>query len=190
MIHQLLKALQYLHSNRLIHRDVKPDNILVQSQTAALKLADFGLARQLFIPHSSLTPQVQTLWYRAPELILGDSGYSFEVDIWAAACVFHEMLTGRILFIETSEIGILLAIFRQLGTPTIESWPSLARMAHYKTSFPRFPPGSVISKLAGIQDELAVDLLDKMLQVNPSNRLTAQQCLQHSYFAGLDFDSL
>lgn len=100
------------------------------------------------------------------------------------------MLTGRILFMETSEIGTLIAIFRLLGTPSPDLWPSLTRMTHFKTSFPRFQPGSVSSKLVGIQDEKAIDLLEKMLQMNPAHRLTAQQCLQHPYFAGLDFDSL
>lgn len=189
-MHQLMKVLHYLHSNRVVHRDIKPDNILVHSQTAMLKLADFGLARQFFIPHTPLTPQVQTLWYRAPELILGDTTYSMEVDIWAAACVFFEMLTGRILFMETSEVGLLFSIFQLFGTPTLREWPALAGMAHYKASFPKFQPGSIWSKMNGLEDEVAVELLQHMLKINPADRFTAQQCLQHRYFAGVDFDAL
>ena len=181
-----MSSLCHIHQNRIVHRDIKPDNLLISSQTATLKLADFGLSKQLFIPHHPLSPQVQTLWYRAPELILGDRGYSFSVDIWAAGCVFFEMLTGRILFANSSEIGILFDMFKLLGTPTIQDWPELQGMDHFKASFPKFPTSDLRKKLGVIQDQLAIDLLSQIIKLNPAERPTAQQCLQHPYFLGID----
>ena len=108
---QILGALEYCHARGVLHRDLKPQNILVD-KSGSLRLADFGLARAYLAPHRSRTVDVVTLYYRAPELILGDEKYSFAVDTWAAGCIFVELLTGEVLFPGDSAIDQLFIIFR------------------------------------------------------------------------------
>eukprot|EP01025_Chloroclados_australasicus_P005579 TRINITY_DN11719_c0_g1_i2.p2 TRINITY_DN11719_c0_g1~~TRINITY_DN11719_c0_g1_i2.p2 ORF type:complete len:250 (+),score=14.57 TRINITY_DN11719_c0_g1_i2:180-929(+) len=108
---QLLRGLQQLHSSRILHRDLKPANILVDAMSDTLKLADFGLGRAASVPTRAYTHEVVTLWYRAPEILLGDRYYSTGVDIWALGCIMAELLTGSPLFLGQSEIDQLLKIF-------------------------------------------------------------------------------
>lgn len=116
---QLLQGLAYCHAHRVIHRDLKPQNLLV-TDDGVIKLADFGLARPVTIPSRCYTHEVVTMWYRAPEILLGTRLYSTGIDIWSLGCIFSEMATTKPLFSGDSEIDQLFNIFRKLGTPNPE----------------------------------------------------------------------
>lgn len=108
---QIIEGLIFCHSRRIIHRDLKPQNLLLDNN-GRIKIADFGLARAFGIPVRQYTHEVVTLWYRAPEVLLGSQKYSTPVDIWSVACIFAEMLTKVPLFHGDSEIDQLFRIFR------------------------------------------------------------------------------
>eukprot|EP00826_Nyctotherus_ovalis_P006190 TRINITY_DN11441_c0_g1_i2.p1 TRINITY_DN11441_c0_g1~~TRINITY_DN11441_c0_g1_i2.p1 ORF type:complete len:204 (+),score=34.89 TRINITY_DN11441_c0_g1_i2:272-883(+) len=128
---QILQALDYLHSHSIMHRDVKGANILLNNK-GEVKLADFGLAR---LPEIYLTPhytnRVATLWYRAPELLLGSNNYTYAIDIWSLGCVFFELLTLRPLFPGDRESKVLDMVCQQCGTPTESTWPGLSALPHF-----------------------------------------------------------
>jgi serine/threonine protein kinase len=105
-----------------MHRDLKPSNLLIDQKGSHLKIADFGLARTFGLPLKSYTHEVVTLWYRAPEILLGQKVYSPAVDIWSVGCIFFEMAHKRPLFYGDSEIGQIFKIFKTMGTPTDDSW--------------------------------------------------------------------
>uniref|UniRef100_M1CYE6 cyclin-dependent kinase n=1 Tax=Solanum tuberosum TaxID=4113 RepID=M1CYE6_SOLTU len=110
-LYQILRGIAYCHSHRVLHRDLKPQNLLIDRRTNALKLADFGLARAFGIPVRTFTHEVVTLWYRAPEILLGSRHYSTPVDVWSVGCIFAEMVNQRPLFPGDSEIDELFKIF-------------------------------------------------------------------------------
>ena len=109
---QLVKGVDYLHSTGVLHRDLKPQNILISD--SQLKIADFGLSRVIQFPIAHYTQEIQTLWYRAPELILGDLCYSLNVDIWSIGCIFAEMFNKKPLFKGQSQIDQLFKIYQVL----------------------------------------------------------------------------
>ena len=129
---QLLLGIAYCHSHRVLHRDLKPQNLLIDRNNNALKLADFGLARAFGIPIRTYTHEVVTLWYRAPEILLGSKHYSTPVDVWSIGCIFSEMSNQRPLFPGDSEIDQLYKIFQMLGTPDEENWPEVSHLPDYK----------------------------------------------------------
>ncbi|KAI3977356.1 hypothetical protein MKX01_000269 [Papaver californicum] len=178
---QILRGVSYCHSHRVLHRDLKPQNLLIDRRTNSLKLADFGLARAFGIPVRTFTHEVVTLWYRAPEILLGSRHYSTPVDIWSVGCIFSEMVTQRPLFPGDSEIDELFKIFRITGTPNEEIWPGVTSLPDFKSAFPKWPAkdlAGVVSKL----DSCGIDLLSKMLCLDPSKRITARNALEHEYF--------
>eukprot|EP00755_Sulcionema_specki_P030249 Sspe_Gene.93923::Locus_66419_Transcript_1_1_Confidence_1.000_Length_882::g.93923::m.93923 len=120
---QLLDGIQYCHSRSVLHRDLKPQNLLISQNT--LRLADFGLGRAFGIPVRRFTHEVVTLWYRAPDIILGSTAYGIGVDMWSIGCIFAEMATGQPLLSGKTESDQLLKIFQFLGTPSVSNWPSM-----------------------------------------------------------------
>ncbi|KAM7267858.1 hypothetical protein ACFE04_010024 [Oxalis oulophora] len=185
-LYQILRGIAYCHSHRVLHRDLKPQNLLIDRRTNALKLADFGLARAFGIPVRTFTHEVVTLWYRAPEILLGSRHYSTPVDIWSVGCIFAEMVNQRPLFPGDSEIDELFKIFRIMGTPNEDTWPGVTSMPDYKSAFPKWPSKNLES-LVPTLDPLGIDLLTKMLAMDPSKRITARSALEHDYFKDIGF---
>eukprot|EP00931_Biecheleriopsis_adriatica_P121455 TRINITY_DN96542_c0_g1_i1.p1 TRINITY_DN96542_c0_g1~~TRINITY_DN96542_c0_g1_i1.p1 ORF type:complete len:322 (+),score=80.25 TRINITY_DN96542_c0_g1_i1:115-1080(+) len=179
---QMVKGLEVCHARRIIHRDIKPQNLLIDQQLR-LKLADFGLARAFVVPLPKYTHEVVTVWYRAPEILLGSNAYSIGVDMWAVGCVFAEMATGSPLFAGDSEIDTIFKVFQKLGTPTEEMWPDLKELPNFKPTFPKWPVKgweNIRRTKAQVGAE-GIDLLDKFMAYDPKKRLSARKGLAHPY---------
>ncbi|XP_053990284.1 cyclin-dependent kinase 2 homolog isoform X2 [Hylaeus volcanicus] len=177
---QLLRGVSYCHDHCILHRDLKPQNLLINRE-GFLKLADFGLARAFRIPVKSYSHQVVTLWYRAPDVLMESKNYSTHVDIWSVGCIFAEMINGYPLFPGTNEQDQLLRIFQILGTPTLQTWLEILNVTHFDKMFQKYDPrpwSSIVPSL----DNLGVDLLSKMLHYIPHKRISAKEALQHPYF--------
>ncbi|KAI8332492.1 serine/threonine-protein kinase pef1 [Chlamydoabsidia padenii] len=177
---QLLKGIAYCHENRVLHRDLKPQNLLINKR-GALKLGDFGLARAFGIPVNTFSNEVVTLWYRAPDVLLGSRMYSTSIDIWSAGCIMAEMYTGRPLFPGTTNEDQLQKIFRMMGTPTEQTWPNVSQLPEFKPNQQYYPPQTIYQILPTI-DHLGLDLLARMLQYQPQLRISAKEALNHAYF--------
>lgn len=184
-MYQLILGMNYCHSRRVLHRDLKPQNLLIDKE-GVLKIADLGLARTFTIPIRQYTHEVVTLWYRAPEVLLGGKLYSTALDMWSVGCIFAELINNRPLFPGDSEIDELFHIFRALGTPNNESWNGVSDFPNYQTTFPSWKPRPSQELVPKCNDPLAVDLLEQLLQYEPSTRISAKRALLHPYFADID----
>lgn len=178
----LLSGIHACHVRLVVHRDLKPHNLLIGPQ--GLKIADFGLARLFsFAPGKEYTSEVITLWYRAPELLMGRARYNTEVDMWSTGCIFAEMATGRPLFPSNCEIGTLFEIFKLLGTPSEDSFPGVTSMPHFKSTFPQWPGRPIRSVF---QDRLDLgpeshSFLAGLLRMDTSSRFSARQAKKHPF---------
>ncbi|KAF7317775.1 Pkinase-domain-containing protein [Mycena kentingensis (nom. inval.)] len=180
--YQLNLGLVYCHSRRILHRDLKPQNLLINRQHN-LKLADFGLARAFGLPMRTYTHEVVTLWYRAPEVLLGSRHYATGIDLWSVGCIFAEMaMNGQPLFPGDSEIDQIFKIFRVLGTPNEECWPGVETLSDYKPTFPQWSAKEIAEVVPGLDSD-AQDLMAAMLTYNPAKRISAKRALIHPYFA-------
>jgi len=180
-LYQLFKGVAFCHNKRVLHRDLKPQNLLI-NRKGELKLADFGLARGFGIPMKNYSHEVVTLWYRAPDVLLGSRKYSTPIDIWSIGCIFAEMANGRPLFPGGNAHDQLIHIFRTLGTPTPTTWPGVTQFPEWNDSFPKFA-GKNLRKLMPSLCDNGFDLITKCLQYEPANRITAEDALEHPYFA-------
>ncbi|CAG7938848.1 unnamed protein product [Penicillium salamii] len=176
---QLVEGIRYCHSHRILHRDLKPQNLLID-RDGNLKLADFGLARAFGVPLRTYTHEVVTLWYRSPEILLGGRQYSTGVDMWSVGAIFAEMCTRKPLFPGDSEIDEIFKIFRVLGTPDEEIWPGVTSFPDYKATFPRWKRPNV-EIVPGLEDA-GCQLLESLLEYDPAHRLSAKQACAHPYF--------
>mmetsp|Transcript_13047 Transcript_13047/g.26108 ORF Transcript_13047/g.26108 Transcript_13047/m.26108 type:complete len:299 (+) Transcript_13047:252-1148(+) len=183
-LYQMLQGIAFCHAHRVLHRDLKPQNLLID-RNGMLKLADFGLARAFGIPVRTYTHEVVTLWYRAPEILLGSKHYSTPVDMWSIGCIFAELVMRRPLFPGDSEIDELFRIFRVLGTPNEELWPGVTQLPDYKPTFPHWNPKPLAEVMNGM-DAQALDLLAQTLIYEPSKRVSAKGAMLHRYFDDLD----
>ncbi|GLB01790.1 negative regulator of the PHO system [Aspergillus tubingensis] len=182
-MHQLLKGIAFCHENRVLHRDLKPQNLLINKK-GQLKLGDFGLARAFGIPVNTFSNEVVTLWYRAPDVLLGSRTYNTSIDIWSAGCIMAELYTGRPLFPGTTNEDQLIKIFRLMGTPSERSWPGISQLPEYKPNFHVYATQDLSLILPQI-DPLGLDLLSRMLQLRPEMRISAQDALVHPWFRDL-----
>lgn len=172
----IFSGVDFLHSRRVVHRDLKPQNLLV-TKTGRIKIADFGLAKTYDF-EMRLTSVVVTLWYRAPEVILG-MPYATSIDIWSCGCILAELFKRLPLFCGTSEADQLDRILRIIGTPPKHDWPeNVSILWSSFESRKRVPFEQIIPNLT----EPANDLLKKTLCFKSCDRLSAKQCLNHPFF--------
>ncbi|KAI3749142.1 hypothetical protein L2E82_19749 [Cichorium intybus] len=175
-----LKGLAFCHKKWVLHRDMKPNNLLIGPR-GQLKLADFGLARIFGSPDRRFTHQVFARWYRAPELLFGAKQYGPGVDVWAAACIFAELLLRRPFLQGSSDIDQLGKIFAAFGTPKASQWADMIYLPDYVEY--QYVPGQPLRTLFPMASDDAVDLLSKMFAYDPKVRISAQQALEHRYFS-------
>ncbi|XP_048872278.1 cyclin-dependent kinase 17-like isoform X3 [Brienomyrus brachyistius] len=181
---QLLRGLAYCHRRKVLHRDLKPQNLLINDK-GELKLADFGLARAKSVPTKTYSNEVVTLWYRPPDVLLGSTEYSTPIDMWGVGCIFYEMVTGRPLFPGSTVEDELHLIFRVLGTPTEKTWPGISNIEEFKTfKFPRYYAESLVKHAPRIDSD-GHNLLSQLLQFGAKKRISAEEALRHSYFHSL-----
>jgi len=180
---QLLRGITYCHLHRVLHRDLKPQNLLINKE-GFLKLADFGLARAFGIPVRSYTHEVVTLWYRAPDVLMGSRKYSTPVDIWSVGCIFAEMVNGRPLFPGNTDQDQLQKIFKILGTPDESMWPTITELPDWKPDFTKYD-GQPWSSLVGSLETSGVELLAKMLMFDPQQRVAGKAAMDDPYFRDL-----
>ncbi|KCV70656.1 CMGC/CDK protein kinase [Fonticula alba] len=192
----LLRGLATCHAHRVLHRDLKPQNLLIDINTYTLKIADFGLARSIGIPVHTFSHEVVTLWYRAPDVLLGCRNYSREIDIWAAGCVFAEMVNnGRAAFPGKCNKSQIELIFRTLGAPDMNQWPGITNLSGWNEDLNAKLGGMLspvpcgtpqfVERLKLIAPRLCkpgLDVLKEMLRYDPETRISAREALERSYF--------
>ncbi|VUZ54487.1 unnamed protein product [Hymenolepis diminuta] len=200
---QFFLGLKYIHDESIIHRDLKPENILI-TENGTLKIADFGLARQVCLPVTSFGTRVVTLWYKSPELLLDLSTYGKEIDVWSAGCIVYEMMMGTVLFRGFDPESQLRTIFEDIGVPSTVYWPELHTYPNFqriKSTIRQFGPeiSDVDPEKYNVQARLlpkferqkhrhwlsrtdAFQLLEMCLQPHGSKRITVKEALMKMTF--------
>lgn len=181
---QLLRGLAYCHSRRILHRDLKPQNLLI-NERGELKLADFGLARAKSVPTKTYSNEVVTLWYRPPDVLLGSTEYSTPIDMWGVGCIFFEMASGRPLFPGSTVEDELHLIFKILGSPTEETWPGVSKneeLINYK--FPEYTAEPMVARAPRLDPD-GIDLVCSFLHYMARKRMSARAAMKHQYFQSL-----
>lgn len=185
---QILHGIEYLHDNNILHRDIKGSNILIDNQ-GSLKLTDFGLARKIDCNRDAIrdyTNRVITIWYRPPELLLGTTNYGPEVDMWGCGCILVELFNKMAIFQGTNELEQLEAIFKVMGSPSIEQWPNIFDMPWFFMIMPqqatKYPNVFEEKFRAVLETDNCFKLAQGLLRYDQEKRLTASEALQSEYF--------
>ncbi|KAK5137985.1 hypothetical protein LTR08_005782 [Meristemomyces frigidus] len=191
VLHDLFSGLAHIHSQGLVHRDVKPSNILLASATGPAYISDFGIAWSPADPASEpaddKTLDVGTTCYRPPELLFGHQAYGTKLDMWAAGCVAAQVvcLNGKTLFDAGdlgSELALIRSVFETLGTPDLEVWPEAKGFSDWgKMNFTRYPGKQWSEILPGV-DSSAMDMVSRLVVFESGERLSAEQALETEYF--------
>lgn len=190
IIYQVLKAMKYIHSGQVLHRDMKPSNLLLNSE-CFVKVADFGLARSIDAQEDPnqvsmpvLTDYVATRWYRAPEILLGSTKYTKGVDMWSVGCILGELLGGKPVFPGNSTMNQLDRIIEVTGRPTPQDIEAIQSpfASSMLEGLPPSHPRSLRHMFPNASDD-ALDLFEKMIRFNPDKRITADEALRHEYVA-------
>lgn len=187
VMQQLLNGLYFIHSNKILHRDMKAANILI-TKNGVLKLADFGLARAFSLSKgpapNRYTNRVVTLWYRPPELLLGERNYGPAIDMWGAGCIMAEMWTRSPIMQGSTEQHQLNLISQLCGSISTDIWPGVDTLELYtKIELPKGQKRKVKERLkAYVRDQYALDLLDKLLTLDPRQRYDSDNALNHDFF--------
>ena len=186
-VYQILRGLKYIHSANILHRDLKPSNLLVNSD-CQLKIGDFGMARGLSATpeehYGFMTEYVATRWYRAPELMMSYNEYTYAIDVWSVGCILAELLGRRQLFPGKNYLNQLNLILSVVGTPpeTFTNNVGSARVKSYLEQLPQRERVKMNVLFPGANKD-ALDLLDQMLKLNPSGRISVEDALAHPYFS-------
>ncbi|CAK9435834.1 uncharacterized protein LODBEIA_P04970 [Lodderomyces beijingensis] len=177
-----LRGIHHCHRNFILHRDLKPNNLLI-SPSGQLKIADFGLARSLGNPNEDLSCNVVTRWYRAPELLFGAKHYTEAVDIWSIGIIFAELMLRIPYLAGKDDVDQLDVTFRAYGTPTEQNWPNVSSLPLYNALHVYPPPSRhEIRSRFSAATEKALDFLILLTQLDPSRRCNSTQALLHEYF--------
>ncbi|XP_067105591.1 mitogen-activated protein kinase 6 [Osmerus mordax] len=189
-MYQLLRGLKYIHSANVLHRDLKPSNLFVNTEDLVLKIGDFGLAR-IMDPHYShkghLSEGLVTKWYRSPRLLLSPNNYTKAIDMWAAGCIFAEMLTGKTLFAGAHELEQMQLILESIPVLREEDRQELHSVIPVFIRSDMTQPHTPLAKILPGASSQALDFLEKILTFNPMDRLTAEEALAHPYMADYSF---
>ena len=188
-LYEMLKGINYIHKHKILHRDLKPQNLLINTN-GVLKICDFGLARGFGVPIRIYTNEVVTLWYRAPDILLGSKMYDTSVDIWSIGCIFAEMILGIPMFLGKNENEQLDRIFNLLGTPNDNEYPWLKESPEWNgyinsETFKKYEKQDIRKIYPNINDNDSYDLLEKMIVFDPDKRISAEEALKHPYFKSI-----
>ncbi|XP_063902285.1 cyclin-dependent kinase 5 homolog [Zophobas morio] len=198
-VYQLIRGLAYCHSKKIMHRDLKPQNLLI-NMNGELKIADFGLARAKGLPIDTLSEEVVTLWYRPPDVLLGSVKYDTSIDMWSAGCIFAELLQRSPLFPGKEKEDQIIKIIKLLGIPPSQLRNSKILLREKFNIY--FTSQKYVDRKLSLEhfprlDACGLELISCMLEYNPEKRITASQALRHSYFNnfpreifGLDHSSI
>lgn len=178
-IYQLFRALAYIHSQGICHRDIKPQNLLLDPNSGILKLCDFGSAK-ILVENEPNVSYICSRYYRAPELIFGATNYTTKIDVWSTGCVMAELMLGQPLFPGESGIDQLVEIIKVLGTPTREQIRTM-NPNYMEHKFPQIKPHP-FNKVFRKADNNAIDLIGKLLEYTPTERLGAIDAMVHPFF--------